>query len=110
MAQRVHVLGGGALGTLWAAHLAHSGVPTTLLLRHGSARRVPVRVTPDWDRRGEASELETSLPAEASTGPGSRISMLMLATKAYDARQVQRSMPRHMRGGLTRTHSARCTR
>jgi 2-dehydropantoate 2-reductase len=76
----VHILGGGALGTLWAAH---HGPSATLLLRAGSpalrARCHLVRVHRDWaDER-----IETHVSVEPSSGPGSPIDTLVVATKAY---------------------------
>jgi 2-dehydropantoate 2-reductase len=75
----LHILGGGALGTLWAAH---HGPSATLLLRAGSpalrARRLLVRVHRDW-----ADEHETHVGVEPSSGPGSPIDTLVVATKAY---------------------------
>jgi len=73
------VLGGGALGTLWAAH---HGPSSTLLLRAGSpalrARRQLLRVHRDWADRHEAQ-----VSVEPSSGPGSPIDMLVVAVKAY---------------------------
>mmetsp|Transcript_31611 Transcript_31611/g.96751 ORF Transcript_31611/g.96751 Transcript_31611/m.96751 type:complete len:340 (-) Transcript_31611:153-1172(-) len=86
MARQVHVLGGGALGTLWAVHLAESGIPTTLLLRNATpaarTRRLLGRVTCGWESRVSPM---VEMAAEPSSGPGEAISTLVLATKAYSA-------------------------
>lgn len=83
----VHVLGAGSLGTLWAVHLARSGIPTSLLVRPGTAaarcRSVLGRVTCGWAE--DSCPAEIRLPAEPSSGPGSSISILVLATKAFAA-------------------------
>jgi len=85
MAKTVHVLGGGSLGTLWAAHLMRSGTPTTLLVRPGTlaarGRSVLARVTCSWEER----PTEARLAAEPSSGAGPPISTLVLATKAFAA-------------------------
>ena len=86
---RMHILGGGALGTLWAAHCPAA----TLLLREGTtalqASRLRLRV--HRLRAGEAAgpvdeALEACVRLEPSSGSATTpIGTLVIATKAYGA-------------------------
>ena len=84
-ARRVHVLGGGALGTLFASHFARSGVPTTLLLRNSAAAgsRCDVRVTED----SHTIDMR-KIDCEPSDGEGGPIDLLVVAVKAFAARSA----------------------
>ncbi|EOD32693.1 hypothetical protein EMIHUDRAFT_364279, partial [Emiliania huxleyi CCMP1516] len=85
----MHILGGGALGTLWAAHCPAA----TLLLREGTtalqASRLRLRV--HRLRAGEAAgpvdeALEACVRLEPSSGSATTpIGTLVIATKAYGA-------------------------
>lgn len=75
-----HVLGGGALGTLFAAH----GPPaTTLLLRRSSealqSGQLLLRVHRGWT----AEQHESHVAVEPSSGAGPPIQTLVIATKAF---------------------------
>ena len=96
---RIHILGGGALGTLFASHFARSRVPTTLLLRpEADALQRPgsrCSVRPTTGSRctlrvtAEGAEAdEQTVDCEASNGVGTRIGLLVLAVKAYAARSA----------------------
>lgn len=86
---RAHVLGAGALGTLWAAHLAAAGVKTTLLLR----RRPPTEKM--RLHCVAASSASATVDLEHIDGPGRPITTLIVATKAFDVRAAIASvMPR----------------
>ncbi|KAL1521823.1 hypothetical protein AB1Y20_021474 [Prymnesium parvum] len=81
----MHVLGAGALGSLWGAHASQC----TMLLRPGSAeaqsRRLLVRVTRGWTP-GHTHH-EVSLPAEAADENGV-IDHLLVATKAFHVQEA----------------------
>lgn len=75
-----HVLGAGAIGSLYAQALHRSGTSTTLVMRSGTtARSLPVVVERDELRR------EDCLPVITPQDTG-RISHLLVTTKAYDVR------------------------
>lgn len=76
-----HVLGAGAMGCLYAEALHRTGCPVTLVLRAGHAdQSVPVVVEHDGTRR------EIQFDAITPRSVTSRISHLLVATKAYDVR------------------------
>lgn len=78
-----HILGAGALGSLWATRLARAGLPVRLILR--SAQRLD-----EYQRAGglglrENGKLERfDIPAELPDAP-TTIRRLLIACKAYDA-------------------------
>src|SRR3989344_2338971 len=78
-----HILGAGALGSLWATRLARAGLPVRLILR--SAQRLD-----EYQRAGglglrENDKLERfDIPAELPDAP-TTIRRLLVACKAYDA-------------------------
>ena len=78
-----HILGAGALGSLWATRLARAGLPVRLILR--SAQRLD-----EYQRAGglglrENGKLERfDIPAELPDAP-TTIRRLLVACKAYDA-------------------------
>lgn len=78
-----HILGAGALGSLWATRLARAGLPVRLILR--SAQRLD-----EYQRAGglglrENDNLERfDIPAELPDAP-TTIRRLLVACKAYDA-------------------------
>ena len=86
----LHVLGGGSLGSLFAAHLRRVG-PTTLLLRSaekGSQCDIEV-MRGEWAAEcGLAISESSAVGLEASDGGGEPIAFLMLATKAFAARSA----------------------
>ncbi|KAJ2331717.1 2-dehydropantoate 2-reductase (Ketopantoate reductase) (KPA reductase) (KPR) [Coemansia sp. RSA 2681] len=113
-ASRIHVLGAGAVGLLFAAHLRQSGHPITLLLRsQASADRFArggnrISVVNDWVRSQPSRKLlraddgssdmapwmtediqavaMTSLPNDK--GRQAHIDKLVIATKAHDTLQA----------------------
>lgn len=93
-----HILGAGALGSLWATRLARAGLPVRLILR--SAQRLD-----EYQRAGglglrENDNLERfDIPAELPDAP-TTIRRLLVACKAYDAEAaVSRVAARLVPGG-----------
>jgi len=78
-----HVLGAGSLGCLWAARLAHAGVPVQLILRN------PTRLAA-YQRAGGLTLVEQgqvrhyAVPGQTAAD-SAPIQRLLLACKAYDA-------------------------
>lgn len=78
-----HVLGAGALGSLWATRLARAGIPVRIILR--GAQRLA-----DYQRAGGLTLSEAghsslhAIPAELPDAATS-IQRLLVACKAYDA-------------------------
>lgn len=88
MVRRVHVLGGGSLGTLFAAHFARSGVATTLLLRRANARRCTLRVT---EEQPASNDMQTTVACESSSSSdldAEPFGLLVVAVKAFAARSA----------------------
>lgn len=91
---RLHILGAGSLGLLWAARLARRRVPVTLLLRDRAALE-------QWSARGgqvhlQEGELTSAFPLAAQRiEDAESIDCLILATKAYAATQaLEAAIPR----------------
>ena len=89
-----HVLGRGAVGCLWAAHLARSGQTVTLLVRSPAPpTATPIRVEDAWRaaaggaaKEGPAAwEQRVSVESVADAPAGAEIRNLLVATKAQDA-------------------------
>ena len=86
--RRLHILGGGALGSLYASHFARTGLSdVTLLLRPEVAQRAgsvcDVRVT----QEGFTARInKQQLRCEPSDGKGDGLDVLVVAVKAYDVR------------------------
>jgi 2-dehydropantoate 2-reductase len=77
-----HVLGAGAIGSLFAAALGRRGYATTLILRNAQPlESTPVIVQDDDQRK------EMRLPV-FSPGDSKPITHLLITTKAYDARSA----------------------
>ncbi len=76
-----HIMGAGAIGSLFASFFARAGISTTLLQRSGSsaARVRNIRI----DKNGATQNV--SFPISYNDEAGS-ISHLLIATKAYDVR------------------------
>ena len=75
--KEVHILGAGALGTLFAAKLASIGIHTSILHRnHGRLFRLNVTGSNTLTSAQEAD-------AETIRGPGRPITTLLVATKAH---------------------------
>ncbi|KAJ2708793.1 2-dehydropantoate 2-reductase (Ketopantoate reductase) (KPA reductase) (KPR) [Coemansia spiralis] len=86
---QVHVLGAGALGLLFAAHLRRAGHPVTVLLRSPAAvdrfLRAGARIEVAGGRTHEAPLIADGIQAEASSGGvAGAIRHLLVATKAQD--------------------------
>lgn len=88
-----HVLGAGAIGSLFAQALHANGCPVTLLLRERGATD-PLVI----ERDGE--QLTLSLPT-ASAGDGATISHLLVATKAYDVNSAVASVAAQLADNAT---------
>lgn len=100
-ASSLHILGGGSLGALWAAH---HGSSATLLVRSGLAARrkasvrQELRIERDWAPPHEATV--GAEPSSASDLP-SNIETLVVATKAFDAASALESVRPRLAPGST---------
>lgn len=86
---RVHVLGGGSLGSLFAFHLSRAGVPTSLLLR--PARMALLKGTTSSLRvtaKEPESDESCSVQCEPSEGEGAPIDLLIVSVKAFDVKSA----------------------
>ena len=86
--RRVHVLGGGSLGSLFLSHFARAGVDPTLLLRPSTARveghSCKVRITEE-DTMGSSNGVdERSVRCESTSAAGEPFDILVVSTKAFD--------------------------
>jgi 2-dehydropantoate 2-reductase len=79
MTNHWHVLGAGAIGSLFATSLHRAGLSTTLLRRAGGSRPGSLPVCIDTGERTETTPLPVSYNDEPSA-----VSHLLLTTKAYD--------------------------
>ena len=75
----IHILGVGALGSLWATKLSKSN-HVTLLLREGLSKK-----THRFEFIEEKHSTIISLPCESATITNSTINTLLVFTKSYDA-------------------------
>ena len=78
--ERWHILGAGAIGSLWACHLSLAGHPTALILRNASRLRSfinPIQL------REQNSERSIKLTAELADN-NEPIQRLLVTTKGYD--------------------------
>ena len=99
----VHILGAGALGSLWGAQLARAGVPTTMLVRPSSpllAGHCGIRVRELW--RGDAEKAPNStarVAFESSSSPSlDPIRTLLVLTKAFSAREAIEGVAHRLSG------------
>ena len=85
--RRVHVLGGGSLGSLFASHFAKATVPTTLLLRPEAARLAGPNCTISVTAEDSDGVDKQTLPCEPADGTVKQpFDILVVAVKAFDAR------------------------
>ena len=85
--RRVHVLGGGSLGSLFASHFAKATVPTTLLLRPEAARLAGPSCTISVTAEDSDVVDKQTLPCEPADGTVKQpFDILVVAVKAFDAR------------------------
>ena len=85
--RRVHVLGGGSLGSLFASHFAKATVPTTLLLRPEAARLAGPNCTISVTAEDSVGVDRQTLPCEPADGTVKQpFDILVVAVKAFDAR------------------------
>ncbi len=96
----IHILGGGALGLLWAGRLAAAQTPCSLLLR-------PSRLA-QWRARGNQLQLthegqhrHFTLQTQAIDQLDAPIDTLIVATKAYAAVEAVASVGSGLRPGST---------
>ena len=92
-----HILGAGSLGMLWAARLAASGLPTTLILRnqnslHSYLQTGAVGIT------HQQQSTRIALPAQTAAAD-EPIQRLILACKAYDAETAIASIAHRLMDG-----------
>ena len=84
----MHIVGAGALGTLWALRLKAAGLSPTLLVRSApTAAAMRLRVI---NEHSDGSAEEHSARVESAGAAGAPISTLIVATKAFDARAAVR--------------------
>ena len=87
--RRVHILGGGSLGSLFASHFAKAAVPTTLLLRPEAARLAGLHCTISVTAEDSDVMDKQTLPCEPADGTVRQpFDILVVAVKAYDARSA----------------------
>ena len=87
--RRVHILGGGSLGSLFASHFAKAAVPTTLLLRPEAARLAGLNCTISVTAEDSDVVDTQMLPCEPADGTVRQpFDILVVAVKAYDARSA----------------------
>jgi len=88
-----HILGAGAIGSLFASSLHRAGIPTTLLHRagKGSARTSVISI----DKNGVTEEL--SFPVSYNDEPDA-ISHLLVCTKAYDVHAALSDVKHRLNG------------
>lgn len=119
MQQRVHVLGAGAVGLLWAFYLRSNGFPVTLLLRDaaklqlfrdagnavqltsaaaGETRTQPLDAEAVDDDASSSSSSSTGFNGAASPPP---IEALVVATKAHQAVPALQSVRSRLRATST---------
>jgi len=92
-APRWYVLGKGAVGCLWAAHLSRAGVPVTVLHRMRDTvvpRRGNIEVRPAWATTSSEAlpspwTVDVGFDAVNDEARGSPIDRLLVATKSFDA-------------------------
>lgn len=73
-----HILGAGAIGSLFAQALAHAGAPCVLLTRRPGETHRDIQIL-----QGDERPLRMSLPCERPDA-STPISQLLVTTKAYD--------------------------
>ena len=87
--RRVHILGGGSLGSLFASHFVKAAVPTTLLLRPEAARLAGLSCTISVTAADSDVVDKQTLPCEPADGTVRQpFDILVVAVKAYDARSA----------------------
>lgn len=100
--RRVHVLGGGSLGSLFISHFARAGVQPTLLVRPATAaalgERCSVRVT---EEEGSAMN-EQSIHCESTDAVGGKpYDLLVVAVKAFDVQAALSHVRARVSGSST---------
>ncbi len=75
--QTIHILGAGALGSLWAAKLSKSN-EVILILRN------PTHKTHNYQFIEQELTTDVSLPCESATSTNNLIDVLLVFTKSYD--------------------------
>lgn len=88
-----HILGAGAIGSLWACYFRKSGFAVTLLTRNA---------TPRSSINLLASETSENFTLDQVILPGTetlRIQQLLVCTKAQDTAAALRSIQRHLEAG-----------
>jgi len=92
-APHVAVLGGGAVGCLWAARLAHADVATSLLLRRPpQGQNEIISIENVWQHSAPNSTEHVNVRVQAADSPGEPLSCILVATKAYSAIQELRNI------------------
>ena len=81
--RRVHILGGGSLGSLFASHFVKAAVPTTLLLRPEAARLAGLSCTISVTAADSDVVDKQTLPCEPADGTVRQpFDILVVAVKA----------------------------
>ncbi len=97
-----HILGAGAIGSLWAYHMTQQGIPVTLLVR---PERIPEhgnRAMLRMDHQAESTKHSASCSVElVSTADTTTISHLLVTTKAGDTLAILKTLrPRLSRDAI----------
>lgn len=95
-----HILGAGAIGSLWASYAYQHGRPATLLLRNDERLRDYQRAQGLLVTLGAGAEL-LPLPAESCEQPGAAIQHLLLTTKAPDSHAAVSAISPRLAQGAT---------
>eukprot|EP00965_Chrysotila_dentata_P199148 6179210-Pleurochrysis_carterae.AAC.2 len=101
MIPKVHILGAGSLGVLWASRLSYAGIPTELLIRRRPKTKQSV---PDNMFRARiingysdhSAHIHNIAVREVDDALPGSIARLVVATKAYDAAPAMQQLWRKL--------------
>jgi 2-dehydropantoate 2-reductase len=88
-----HILGAGAIGSLWATHLSRNGYPVTLLLRNEASMRA---FTPNRELTLQTGSAQEHWPTGAeqidAVPKDSAVTQVLVTTKSYDCLDALESL------------------